>query len=105
MSDRDPQPTRREFLRTTAGITATAAGLGAVPMLAPHFACAAPTAPSKGHRISYYRNGEIHINEPGKSEGTPITTGYMDFKPSWSKTDDLLVCFRRLKDDPVTANW
>ena len=29
----------------------------------------------------------------------------MDFKPSWSKTGDMLVCFRRLKDDPVTVNW
>ena len=29
----------------------------------------------------------------------------MDFKPSWSKTGNMLVCFRRLKDDPVTVNW
>jgi Tol biopolymer transport system component len=29
----------------------------------------------------------------------------MDFKPSWSKTGNKLVFFRRLKDDPVTVNW
>ena len=102
---RDIQPTRRKFLQATARITATAAGLGTFPLLAPHFASAAPTTPNTSHRISYYRKGEIYVNEPGKSEGTPITTGHMDFKPSWSKTDDMLVCFRRTKDDPVTANW
>jgi Tol biopolymer transport system component len=42
---------------------------------------------------------------PGKPDGKPLTTGHMDFKPSWSKTSDMLVCFRRIKDDPVTANW
>lgn len=29
----------------------------------------------------------------------------MDFKPSWSKTGNMLVCFRRTKDDPVTVHW
>jgi Tol biopolymer transport system component len=29
----------------------------------------------------------------------------MDFKPSWSRTGDKLVFFRRYKDDPVTVNW
>ena len=29
----------------------------------------------------------------------------MDFKPSWSKTGNMLVFFRRTKDDPVTVNW
>ena len=50
-------------------------------------------------------NGEIHVNEVGKPEGKPLTTGHMDFKPSWSKTGNMLVCFRRIKDDPVTVNW
>ena len=58
-----------------------------------------------GPRISYFCNGEIHVNELGKPEGKPLTTGHMDFKPSWSKTGDMLVCFRRTKDDPVTVNW
>ena len=42
-------------------------------------------------------NGEIHVNEIGKPEGKPLTTGHMDFKPSWSKTGNKLVCFRRTK--------
>ena len=60
---------------------------------------------SGGHRASYYVNGEIHVNELGKPEGKPLTTGHMDFKPSWSKIDNRLVFFRRLKDDSVTVKW
>jgi Tol biopolymer transport system component len=56
-------------------------------------------------RVSYYRNGEIRVSEIGKREAKPLTTGYWDFKPSWSKTGDRLVFFRRTKDDPVTVNW
>ncbi len=56
-------------------------------------------------RASYYMNGEIYVNELGKPEGQPLTPGHWDFKPSWSKTDNKLVFFRRLKDDPVTVNW
>jgi hypothetical protein len=97
---------RRDFLQETTRTTALAAAcIGTGSALAPHVAWASRTTPSSGRRISYFRNGEIHINEPGKPEGKPITTGYMDFKPSWSKTGDMLVCFRRTKDDPVTANW
>jgi len=62
-----------------------------------------PTA-STAARTSCYRNGELHVNELGKPEGTPLTTGHMDFKPSRPKTDNRLVFFRRLKDDPVTVN-
>ncbi len=60
---------------------------------------------STGFRGSYYMNGEIHVNTYGTPEGKPVTTGYSDFKPSWSKTGDMLVFFRRLKNDPVVTNW
>jgi hypothetical protein len=56
-------------------------------------------------RGSYYVNGEIHVNTYGTPEGKPLTTGHWDFKPSWSKTGNMLVFFRRLKNDPVTVNW
>ena len=57
------------------------------------------------YRGSYFKNGEIHVNEYGTPEGKPLTSGYQDFKPSWSKTGDMLVFFRRLKNDPVVTNW
>ena len=57
------------------------------------------------HRASYYKNGEIHVNELGTPEGKPLTSGHWDFKPSWSKTDDMLVFFRRLKNDPDVGKW
>ena len=60
---------------------------------------------STGYRGSYFRNGEIHVNEYGTPEGKPLTSGHQDFKPSWSKTGDMLVFFRRLKNDPVVTNW
>jgi len=60
---------------------------------------------STGFRGSYFVNGEIHVNAYGTPEGKPLTTGHQDFKPSWSKTGDRLVFFRRLKDDPVVTNW
>ncbi len=58
-----------------------------------------------GYRGSYFKNGEIYVNEYGTPEGKPLTSGHQDFKPSWSKTGDMLVFFRRLKDDPVVTNW
>lgn len=58
----------------------------------------------EGHRSSYYKDGEIHVNVLGQPEGKPITTGHWDFKPSCSKTGDHLVFFRRLKNDPVVSN-
>lgn len=57
------------------------------------------------YRASYYKDGEIHITVLGEPEGKAITTGHWDFKPSWSKTGDHLVFFRRLKNDPVVSNW
>lgn len=98
------QLSRREFLRGATRATAAVAayaGVAAAPRLGP----SGEAGPSRAPRISYYCNGEIHVNEVGKPEGKPLTTGHMDFKPSWSKTDDMLVCFRRTKDDPVTVNW
>ncbi|MBC8471859.1 MAG: ankyrin repeat domain-containing protein, partial [Planctomycetes bacterium] len=41
-----------------------------------------------GFRGSYFCNGEIHVNTYGMPEGRPLTAGYQDFKPSWSKTGD-----------------
>ncbi len=88
------RPGRRRFLAASL-----AAGLG------PVLARAGAAVPAAGPRISYFCNGEIHVNEVGKPEGKPLTTGHMDFKPSWSRTGDKLVFFRRYKDDPVTVNW
>jgi len=62
-----------------------------------------------GLRCSYYMNGRIYVNELGTPEGKPLTVppdkGWEDFKPSWSKTGDMLVFFRRVKNDPVVTNW
>ncbi len=58
-----------------------------------------------GYRGSYFMNGEIHVGEYGVPEGKPLTSGHQDFKPPWSKTGDMLVFFRRLKNDPVVTNW
>jgi Tol biopolymer transport system component len=92
---------RREFLKmATVSVSA-----GMVCAAAPLLARAGEAAPPSASRISYFFNGEIHVNEPGKPEGKPLTTGHMDFKPSWSKTGNMLVCFRRTKADPVTVNW
>lgn len=89
---------RREFLRASAqsivGVAALA-GLGV----------SVRGGEARPARISYFKNGEIHVGLPGGPEGKPLTTGHWDFKPSWSKTGDMLVCFRRLKDEPITENW
>ena len=60
---------------------------------------------STGYRGSYYVDGEIHVGTYGTPEGEPLTSGHHDFKPSWSKTGDMLVFFRRLRNDPVVTNW
>ena len=83
---------------TTASIVAVA--IAAVAMLN-----SSPAMGEEGPRASYYKDGEIHVNVLGTPEEKPLTTGHWDFKPSWSKTDDRLVFFRRLKNDPVIANW
>lgn len=75
-----------------------------ISLLAIAFGLAAADA-EEGHRSSYYKNGEIHVNVLGTAEQQPLTTGHWDFKPSWSKTGDLLVFFRRLKNDPEVSNW
>jgi Tol biopolymer transport system component len=97
---------RRDFLkRTTKAAKAAVAAASMGSAAAPWLACADEARPKPGLRISYYRDGEIHFTEVGKPEGKPLTTGHWDFKPSWSKTGDKLVFFRRYKDDPVTVNW
>lgn len=96
MKPHNEQLTRREFVKLVAQATA------ATPLIAR----AGETPSPRASRISYFCNGEIHVNEVGKPEGKPLTSGQpWDFKPSWSKTGDHLVCFRRLKDDPVVGNW
>ncbi|MCP4452460.1 MAG: hypothetical protein GY809_13445, partial [Planctomycetes bacterium] len=60
---------------------------------------------STGYRGSYFKNGEIHVNVYGTPEGKALTSGHQDFKPSWSKTGDRLVFFRRLKNHRVTVMW
>jgi len=60
---------------------------------------------STGFKGSYFMNGEIHVNTYGTPEGKPLTKGHWDFKPSWSKTGDMLVFFRRLKNHRVTVMW
>ncbi|MCX7013294.1 MAG: hypothetical protein NTW86_12200 [Candidatus Sumerlaeota bacterium] len=106
MKTLNKQLDRREFLKTAAqAAAAVTVSAGVVSVTTPFAARAgAPGAP-RGPRISYYCNGEIHVNEVGQPEGKPLTTGHWDFKPSWSKTGNMLVCFRRLKDDPITVNW
>jgi hypothetical protein len=106
MKKPNQQLTRRKFLieaTQAAATAAAAAGIGAAagPLLAPAGEAKIPRA----SRISYFYNGQIHVNEVGRPEGKPLTTGHMDFKPSWSKTGNMLVCFRRTKDDPVTVKW
>jgi hypothetical protein len=106
MQMRNDRLRRREFLVGTVRATAAAAAAtGMASAAAPLRACAADTEPKPGPRISYFRDGEIRIGEIGKPEGKPLTTGHMDFKPSWSKSGAKLVFFRRYKDDPVTVNW
>ena len=62
-----------------------------------------------GLRCSYYKNGRIYVNVLGTPEDKPITVppvkGWEDFKPSWSRTGDMLVFFRRVKNDPVVVKW
>ena len=66
---------------------------------------AATESGSTGYRGSYFKNGEIHVNTYGTPEGKSLTSGHQDFKPSWSKTGDMLVFFRRLKNHRVTVMW
>ena len=60
---------------------------------------------SSDHRISYYKNGEIHVNYVGYPDSEPLTKGHWDFKPSWSKTGDKLVFFRRYVNAQEVWNW
>ena len=79
--------------------------LFAFVLAGPLFAAESTPSNRTGHRSSYYKNGEIHVNILGTPEGRPLTTGYWDFKPSWSKTGDMLVFFRRVKNDPDVSKW
>ena len=106
MKTHNDQLCRREFLkRATEATAAAAASAGIGSAVAPLLARAGEAGPARGPRASYFFNGEIHVNELGKPEGKPLTTGHMDFKPSWSKIGNKLVFFRRTKDDPETNNW
>jgi hypothetical protein len=106
MKTHSEQLDRRAFLKKATQAAATVAvSAGVASATSPLKASASEVALPPGPRGSYFVNGEIHVNEFGKPEGKPLTTGHMDFKPSWSKTGNMLVCFRRTKDDPVTVNW
>ena len=83
---------RRNFLLSAGGWALAPLVFGAAP------------SPGPRSRISFYRDGEIHVGLPGEASQA-LTTGHWDFKPSWSRTGDRLVCFRRLKDDPDTMKW
>jgi hypothetical protein len=106
MSTHPDRLDRREFLKKAAQATAAvAASAGLSSVTGPLIARAGEAVRIRASRISYYCDGRIHVGEPGQPEGKPLTEGHCDFKPSWSKMGDMLVCFRRLKDDPVTVNW
>jgi len=106
MNKPNEQLNRRQFLKRTGHATAAiATSTGMSSVATPILVRAGEAAQPSLSRISYFCNGEIHVNEVGQPEGKPLTTGHTDFKPSWSKTGDMLVCFRRLKDDPVVVNW
>ncbi|HWA99874.1 MAG TPA: hypothetical protein VG713_15350 [Pirellulales bacterium] len=106
MHAQDKRSERRRFIeRVVQCGAAAAASASIVDLVAPRSTVAAETARSSSPRISYYRNGEILVGELGKPDTRPLTTGHVDFKPSWSKTGNMLVCFRRTKDDPVTVKW
>ncbi len=66
---------------------------------------ASPAVAQDGPRAAYYKNGEIHVTVLGTPETKPLTSGHWDFKPSWSQTEDRLVFFRRLKNDPDVGKW
>jgi hypothetical protein len=85
MNRQNRQLDRREFLKLTAQVAAAAAAAGTFPAVAPLVARAGEAVPRLPSRISYFCNGEIHVNQVGKPEGKPLTTGHQDFKPSWSK--------------------
>jgi len=102
MNANSSQLRRRDFLRG-AGQMAIILGLGSRSLLSGE--TASEVSQTSRSRISYYCNGEIHVNFPGQPDGKPMTTGHWDFKPSWSKTGDMLVFFRRLKDDPDVSKW
>lgn len=63
------------------------------------------TSADDGHRCAYYKDGELYINTLGAPEEKPLTSGHWDFKPSWSKTGDKLVFFRRTVNDKVVSSW
>ncbi|RME92104.1 MAG: hypothetical protein D6766_10640 [Verrucomicrobia bacterium] len=86
------------------GILLLSLALWPVAAGTPTTPAAAPVRPTP-YRGAYYKNGQIHVNVFGTPEGKPLTHGHWDFKPSWSRTGDLLVFFRRLKDDPVVTRW
>lgn len=101
MYPHDPRLDRRDFLKV-ASLAVSASMASAVEPLATR---PVQTTRPAGPRVSYYYNGEIHVNRLGTPEGKPLTTGHMDFKPSWSRTGNRLVFFRRTKDDPEFTNW
>jgi Tol biopolymer transport system component len=91
------QHTRRKFIKN--------AGLAAPAILAASICILPAVGAEEKHRSSYYKDGELHVNILGTPEEKPLTTGHWDFKPSWSKTGNKLVFFRRLVNDKEVSNW
>lgn len=54
---------------------------------------------------TYTVNDGIYVNRIGEPEGKPITLGYMDHKPVWSKTGGKIVFFRVKKYSQSIALW
>lgn len=60
-----------------------------------------------GNKIigTYTVNDQIVVNEVGRPEGKPITSGFLDHKPVWSKTGGKIVFFRVKKYSSSIAEW
>lgn len=68
-------------------------------------AAPAPETTPTSHRGVYAVNGRLHVSLFGTPDGEPITTGPDDMKPSWAKTGDWIVFFRRTKSAPRVSDW
>jgi len=64
-----------------------------------------PEAAKTDQRGVYAVNGRLHVSVFGTPDGEPITTGPDDMKPSWAKTGDWIVFFRRTESAPRVSDW
>lgn len=54
---------------------------------------------------AYTVNERIFVNTVGEPEGKPITSGFQDYKPAWSKTGSMLVFFRIKENNADVSQW